>query len=211
MNAALDLFAASATCFAAFALLGLVIMRHPPSRFDVAAGGVRGQAVLIARAFTISGRGIGITSACIVAVLVFWLMRKPLWIPLFMTLSQIVSQGLVEWCKALYRRTRPDYWLVGLEAGHSYPSGHSVTAVVFFIGWGFVVAAAGLPQAARDAIVGAFAFWGIGIMWSRLALGAHYLTDVAGGALFGCGWLALVCALVLQFLGFVLRAPSHIW
>jgi hypothetical protein len=33
-----------------------------------------------------------------------------------------------------------------------------------------------------------------GIPWSRLALSAHYATDVLGGLLLGAGWLALMTA-----------------
>jgi len=39
----------------------------------------------------------------------------------------------------------------------------------------------------------------VGIPWSRLALGAHYLTDVAGGVLFGAGWLCITLALIARF------------
>jgi membrane-associated phospholipid phosphatase len=36
----------------------------------------------------------------------------------------------------------------------------------------------------------------IGIPWSRLALDAHYATDVIGGLVFGCGWLCATIAIV---------------
>jgi undecaprenyl-diphosphatase len=40
------------------------------------------------------------------------------------------------------------------------------------------------------------AFCVIGIPWSRVALGAHYVTDVAGGLLYGVAWLFAYVTLV---------------
>jgi undecaprenyl-diphosphatase len=90
---------------------------------------------------------------------------------------------------------------VGLEAGHSYPSGHATTAIVFFTGWAIVVAHQVLPPALQDLTVVLLALWGLGIMWSRVALGAHYLSDVFGGALFGGAWLCAVVAFSQYFYG----------
>ncbi len=39
----------------------------------------------------------------------------------------------------------------------------------------------------------------VGIPWSRLALGAHYLTDVAGGLLLGAAFLCAALAVILRF------------
>jgi undecaprenyl-diphosphatase len=112
-----------------------------------------------------------------------------------MILSQILSQIIVELIKARYARARPDYWLVGLEAGHSYPSGHATTAVVFFAGWALVAIFSPLPDTVKALLAIALALWAVGVSWSRLALGAHYVSDVAGGTLFGAGWLCAVSAL----------------
>jgi membrane-associated phospholipid phosphatase len=38
------------------------------------------------------------------------------------------------------------------------------------------------------------ALWGCGVIWSRLALGAHYVTDLVGGVLLGLVALALAAA-----------------
>jgi len=51
----------------------------------------------------------------------------------------------------------------------------------------------------KVAIVTVLVLWALGIMWSRLALGAHYLSDVFGGALFGTAWLCALFA-ALSFL-----------
>jgi len=39
----------------------------------------------------------------------------------------------------------------------------------------------------------------VAIPWSRLALGAHYATDVLGGLLLGAAWLCLVFAALLRW------------
>jgi len=198
------LFVACAIAFFAFALLGLWVVRRAAGGLDAIGLQMRGGAVLLARAFTISGRSVGVTCACVVAVLVFLLLRLPLWIPAGIILSQIVSQAVVETAKVLYGRKRPDYWLLGLDAGHSYPSGHAATAVIFFLGWAVAAIFSGMAAAPRDAIAALLVLWALGIAWSRLALGAHYLSDVVGGLLFGCGWLCGVLALLLHFA--ILRA-----
>ena len=168
-------------------------------RFDAQAVYFRGQLSQLALIFTRSGRGRALTAACIIAIAAYALLRLPLWIPLVMSLSQMVSQVVVECFKALFKRMRPDYWLVGLDAGHSYPSGHATTAVVFFLGWALVVALSDITGTLKLAIVVLLAAWAIGICWSRLALGAHYLSDVAGGLLFGAGWLCAAFAISAHF------------
>ncbi len=183
---------AALALFAAFVALGMLVSRRPLTRLDAEAVYFRGQATRIALLFTLSGRSRALTAACVLAIAIFALLRLPLGIPLIIAGSQLVSQLIVELCKMFFKRMRPDYWLVGREAGHSYPSGHATTAVVFFIGWALVVALSPLGGGVKTALIAALTVWSLGIIWSRLALGAHYLTDVTGGALFGAAWL---CAL----------------
>ena len=185
--------------FALFVLLGLRVSKRPLSRTDERAIWFRGQLTPLALAFTLSGRAIALTAACAISVAIFAVLRLPLAIALIVAASQLLSQIVVELLKPLFGRMRPDYWLSGLDAGHSYPSGHATTAVVFFAGWACIVALGRLPQELKTALLVALAVWAAGIIWSRLALGAHYLTDVAGGVLFGAAWLCALFALVPHF------------
>jgi undecaprenyl-diphosphatase len=92
---------------------------------------------------------------------------------------------------------RPDYWLVRQEHDLSYPSGHSATAIVFFVPLvALVLVSHVVPQAASLPIACALVLCVFGIPWSRLVLGAHYPTDVLGGLLFGAGWLAASLAVL---------------
>jgi len=57
----------------------------------------------------------------------------------------------------------------------SWPSGHSITAIAFLVP--FVIAGSALV-----ALVAPLMFL---VLWSRVALGRHYPSDVMGGAILG--------------------------
>ena len=97
--------------------------------------------------------------------------------------------------KVHFRRVRPDVpWAFVTERSFSFPSGHSVVAVVFYgvltyLLWEHLHA---LWQ--RVAVVAASLVLIAGIGASRVYLGVHYPTDVAAGYLVGLLWLAPVIA-----------------
>lgn len=190
-------YVAGLVFFVLFVVLGEVVIRWPALRVDRAAL-FHSHFTRLARALTWSGRSPFLVSASILAAAIFAALRLPLWIPFTIILSQMLSQTSAELFKAHYRRVRPEHWVHGLDPGKSYPSGHAVTALVYFAGWAVVVAFSAVPPPFKFVIVAPLILWGIGIDWSRLALGAHYLTDVAGGTLLGAAWMCAVLGALHQ-------------
>jgi membrane-associated phospholipid phosphatase len=101
--------------------------------------------------------------------------------------------ALVGVLKLHFRRVRPDLpWAFVHEPSFSFPSGHSVFAVVVY---GMLIYL-GMRHLPRDwerlavlPVAGALIF-GIGV--SRIYLGAHYPSDVAAGYFVGVVWLTAV-------------------
>jgi membrane-associated phospholipid phosphatase len=91
--------------------------------------------------------------------------------------------------KLVFHRPRPELAFVHLET-YSFPSGHSATSSATFTVMAYLLARGhrstrariwiGLGTAAAIALVG----------FSRLYLGAHYLSDVLAGLSFGLAWAA---------------------
>lgn len=199
MTVETTLWLASGLCSVLFLALGAYVTQQPPTRLDVESVAVRGQLPGLAYVFTQSGRALALTIVAVGFILIFGFLRADASIPAAVLASQVVSQGIIEAFKRLFNRTRPDYWLIRNELGKSYPSGHASTAIVFYGMWAAVTAASPLPNALKMILVTALALWAIGIDWSRLALGAHYLSDVVGGTIFGIAWLCLLLAIAHHF------------
>ena len=170
-------------------------LRERNARLDAAAAALRGHMIPLAAFFTSLGR-----SGAIVAVALFsWIVALashhglPQLGALFA--AQIVVQGAVAVCKRRVRRVRPSNALRRPEVDFSYPSGHAATAVVFYGGLLAIVRQEALATPGTALATVALGFCCVGIPWSRLALGAHFCTDVLGGLAFGAAGLCALAAL----------------
>ncbi len=192
------LAALAVACFAATAGLGAFVQGRPLTPLDRAAAALRGRGTRPAIVCTRAGYWQALVGANVV---VFGALLFTGDVPLFafaLAGVQLLSQGAVEAVKALYHRPRPDDWLFHREFGHSFPSGHATTAVTFYGGIVLIVWMSPLPLPAAIALTLLLAAGIVGIPWSRVALAAHYPTDVLGGLLFGAGWLCVLDVLLRQ-------------
>ena len=122
--------------------------------------------------------------------IIIWMLYK--WrvfiVPFLITL--LVSE-LFNWLgKIIIHRSRPDVALY-VEHTYSFPSGHSTIAVALY---GFIAYALIRTQTKwRTKLI--ILFWAlmviIGIGFSRLYLGEHFVSDVWGGYLLGLLWLII--------------------
>ncbi len=109
-------------------------------------------------------------------------------------LAAVVGAPLLTWAlKQLYGRARPTI-VPHLEtvAAPSFPSGHTVSSVAFFVTVALLVAAHTQGRALRSFLVGYALIIAALVAVSRMYLGVHYPSDVAAGALLGIAW-SLLC------------------
>ena len=73
--------------------------------------------------------------------------------------------------------------------GKSFPSGHAMSSTVAY-GALLLVFLPAIGRRYRPLVVAGVVVLVLGIGFSRLALGVHYITDVVGGYVLGLAWLA---------------------
>jgi membrane-associated phospholipid phosphatase len=194
----LRLWIVAAVCVGATLALGALVASRPPTRLDIEAGALRGTAVPLALFFTALGRWPALLAFGLIAAGVALRLRTGLGAVGLLVGAQVLSQGANGLLKLLFGRSRPDAWLHIQEHDLSYPSGHAVTAIVFFAGLALLAWHAPLPRSLSITIVVVLGICAAGLPWSRLALSAHYLTDVLGGLLLGTAFLCAALALIVR-------------
>ena len=154
-----------------------VILSPGSSAFTIAA--------LLAEVGTVAG-----VAACgaIAAALLFAMRRRR---EAAMMLTALIIGGILsETAKYLVMRPRP-IDAVYAFTGSSYPSGHSMGAAALAISLAFAVAS--IHRTSRGSVTSgtvrwmsiAAASWVVAMMWSRTALGVHWLSDTVAGAALG--------------------------
>jgi undecaprenyl-diphosphatase len=194
------LWLAAALCAAAALALGALVAHRPPSRLDAVAGdALRGGTVPLAVFFTALGRWPVLLGLGVAAFGLAMTLRAGTSAVVILYAAQVLSQAVNALLKLGFQRARPATWIRIHETDLSFPSGHAVTAMVFFAGFAVLAWHAPLPRPVAAGIAALLAVCAAGIPWSRLSLGAHYLTDVLGGLLLGAGFLCAALAVVLRF------------
>ncbi|MFN2459248.1 MAG: phosphatase PAP2 family protein [Candidatus Velthaea sp.] len=175
----------------AYVWLGDAVSHAPPGGLDAAARAATGEAPGAAWVFTESCLWPVLALFAVAGIAVAALI--PAWRP---RIAFSIATTLVSWqssnvLKEVFRRARPEYWIVHHETSFSYSSGHAMFAVLVFWLWAYFVLRSELPARFRGLLAAPLGAWGAGVIWSRLALGAHYPTDLAGGVLLAAAMLSL--------------------
>lgn len=99
--------------------------------------------------------------------------------------------------KLLVGRERPQIVPHLTEAGgESFPSGHSFSAAVVWIGMAIAFAALSNRHSVRYTIICAAMALSAMVAWSRVMLGVHFPSDVVAGWLGGAGWAFMAAAML---------------
>ncbi|MEU7034552.1 phosphatase PAP2 family protein [Streptomyces sp. NPDC046237] len=129
------------------------------------------------------------------AVLVLW-WRRERWLALWVTAATLLAAGVQQGLKAAVGRPRPG-WPDPVDSAHyaAFPSGHAMTETVgcglllwvlalhwreTWRGWSLLAVAALVSV--------------LGVGWTRIYLGVHWLSDVVAGWLLG--WCVVAVSIV---------------
>jgi membrane-associated phospholipid phosphatase len=186
-------------CLVVTLAIGALVATREPTRIDVDAFALRNRALPLALFFTSLGRWQVLLGLGVLAFGVAMTLGTGLRTVVILVAAQAISQWVTALLKLGFRRARSDDWLHKKERDLSYPSGHSVTSIVFFLGFAILIWHSPMPRPVAVAACAALLVCVVAIPWSRLALGAHYLTDVIGGLLLGTAVLSAALATILRF------------
>ena len=104
--------------------------------------------------------------------------------------------------KLIFQRPRPQLPWANVLPDYSFPSGHTMNAVIFYLALALIIWSVFGRRIGLTAVVIA-AVLAVGVGVSRIYLGYHYLTDVVGAFLAGLSWLLVI--------GAAFRARPRYW
>ena len=144
----------------------------------------------------LSDSGSALAWQIVLGLVTLWLLWRRLWrLAAFVVVTGVGSSLLNTAVKAAVNRRRPlvTHPLVHLP-GASFPSGHAQAAVTGYA----VLLLVFLPVLTgrwRQVAMAVAAFMVVAIGFSRVALAAHYVSDVVAGCILGGAWTAATTAL----------------
>jgi len=168
--------------------------------FDQAARALVGHGNLIAWILTWSLYAYWLIPLCVLLVIVALVL--PTWRArvIVTIITLLVAWAASDLFQRTYMRARPLAWVVKHETAPAYPSTHATLAVAFYGFWFYLILRSELTRRTRLILAWMLAVLIAAIYWARLALGAHYPSDLAGGFLLGFAAInvALTICLVLR-------------
>ena len=133
-------------------------------------------------AITEIGSTIGVIIVLIILLIPFIKTKK---LPDFkyVLINTIIGVLLMKGIKEIVRRVRPSWkWIK--EGGYSYPSGHTISAILLY-GTLLLIVRKNVQGKLRKPLIAFLSIMIILIPISRIYFGVHYLTDVLAGVILG--------------------------
>ncbi|HEV8403617.1 MAG TPA: phosphatase PAP2 family protein [Candidatus Limnocylindrales bacterium] len=130
-------------------------------------------------------------AALFVGSVIFFLYRGYRSEALFLTAAIGGAVLLNSLMKVFVHRPRPALPWAHVLPDYSFPSGHSMNSLVFYLSVALIIRAVYGPRAGSIAVPLALLI-ALAVGLSRIYLGYHYLSDVVGGFAAGLGWLFIV-------------------
>ncbi len=174
----------AALAFALFWQLGHAVGRSPdPNPLMTWEAALVNHSTLIAWWITWCGYAYVLVPCALVVLALAWRFPSWRWRGPFAIVSLLLAWRGADFFQRVFARPRRLDWVVKHETAFSFPSSHAAIAVGFYV----LLAIFAWQSAWRygrlaGCLLGALA---LAICWSRLALAAHYATDLLGGALWG--------------------------
>lgn len=108
------------------------------------------------------------------------------------------ASALVVGLKRIFRQPRPDLFeSIAPETSFSYPSGHSLLSVSLASYLAALLVLHNPKRPWRWCAAALLGLYSLGVMWSRVYLGVHWLSDVTAGALAAMFWVSM-CLMLRQ-------------
>ncbi len=137
-----------------------------------------------------------VTVPLVVAAMFWLLFRKDRYSALFLTITTVIGFLLVTAVKNITKIPRPVNMYDG--AVHwAFPSSHATMSLVIY-GFLALLCSHQLVRKKRWLPFALALFLILGIGFSRLYLGAHWLSDVVGGVSLGMAWLTIMAVIYLH-------------
>ena len=145
------------------------------------------------KAITFLGSGLWLFALVGVVAVALFARRRPR-LGAFIIATAALGGIIDSVVKAWVGRPRPVFsHPILVEPGKSFPSGHAMSSTVVYGAIALIVLPL-VPRRARAVPVVVAVLLVLAIGFTRLALGAHYVTDVLGGYVLGAAWLSLSTA-----------------
>lgn len=130
----------------------------------------------------------GVAFTIIAGVLIFILCKKIRW---FVTFDLVGVTLINQLLKHIIRRPRPNILRLVEESGYSFPSGHSMVSMAFYGIIIYLVYKNVSNKYLKWLLISLLSLLILSIGFSRIYVGVHYFTDVAGGFLLGLAYVVI--------------------
>lgn len=130
----------------------------------------------------------GVAFTVLAGVLIFMFCKKNRW---FITIDLVGVTLVNQVIKHIIRRPRPNVLRLVEESGYSFPSGHSMVSMAFYGIIIYLVYKNVSNKYLKCILIILLSLLILSIGFSRIYVGVHYFTDVAGGFLLGLAYLII--------------------